>query len=339
MQTPAVINRGLDRLRPHPHRGDVIAAGAVPLAVAAFVIELRMTQWALGPRFAVVFLIAVLLLTMGWLAPLEESAPRAYHSTLLVSGLLPMALALVLLAELLGASRPPGSGGLFWAAAVEVILAVAAARRARSAMCTLIAALAAIICVEEFVAWVFQPHGQGTFRAILVLLVVVFASGAIRLRERQRPHAVQMVNAAGLATLLIGLNLASALLLGETLRASGSYAAVFGASPQVAFGWKLFLLAVGFGLIAYAGVDRERGPAFIGVAVLAVFVGLTGFPTSSHGSLVGWPLFLLLIGAVGLAIGLRPRQPLPPPPRSGSESTSETATPTVPLWRNDDTHD
>ena len=47
----------LDRLRPHPHRGVVIAAGAVPLAIAAVVIDLRMTQWSLGPRFAVVALI------------------------------------------------------------------------------------------------------------------------------------------------------------------------------------------------------------------------------------------------------------------------------------------
>ena len=85
----------------------------------------------------------------------------------------------------------------------------------------------------------------------------------------------------------------------------------FYGTPHVAFGWKLFLLAIGFGLIAYAGVDRERGPGFIGVAVLAVFVVLTGLPTSAHGSLVGWPLFLLVIGGAGLAIGLRPRRPLP----------------------------
>ena len=104
----------LDRLRPHPHRGDVIAAGAVPLSLAAIVIELRMTQWALGPRFAVVALIAGLLLTMGVLAPLEGPSPRAYHSVLLVAGLLPMVVALQLLAEVLGASRPPGAGADFW---------------------------------------------------------------------------------------------------------------------------------------------------------------------------------------------------------------------------------
>src|SRR5579884_1050771 len=98
-------------LRPHPHRGDVVAAGAVPLAVVAIVIELRMRQWSLGPRFVVIALIAGLILTMGWLSELEGPAPRPYHSVLLVAGLLPLIVAFQLLAEVLGAHRPPGSGG------------------------------------------------------------------------------------------------------------------------------------------------------------------------------------------------------------------------------------
>jgi hypothetical protein len=44
---------------------------------------------------------------------------------------------------------------------------------------------------------------------------------------------------------------------------------------------------------------------------------------------VGWPLFLLVIGAVGLIVGLRPRRPLPPSP------APSTAAPTVPLNRED----
>ena len=317
----------LDRLRPHPHRGDIIAAGAVPLALAAFVIELRMTQWALGPRFIVVFLIAALLLTMGWLAPLEADSPRAYHSVLLVAGLLPMALALLLFAELIGADRPPGSGGEFWVFAIEAGLATLLARRARSAVCTLIAALAAIVAVEEFVTWVFRPHGAGTFRAMLAVLTLAFAAAAVRLRDRERAHSVQLVNAGGIASLLLGLDLITGLVLTTVVRASGSLV-TFTNAPHVGFGWKLFLLGVGFGLVAYAGVDRERGPAFVGVAVLGVFAVLTGFPSSGSGSLVGWPLFLLVIGTVGLVIGLRPRRPLPPPPQGSTATTSET----VPLW-------
>ena len=53
---------------------------------------------------------------------------------------------------------------------------------------------------------------------------------------------------------------------------------------------------------------------------------LAGGPLVNRGTLVGWPLFLLVIGAGGIAIGLRPRQPLPPePPPAGSGA------PTVPL--------
>jgi len=83
---------------------------------------------------------------------------------------------------------------------------------------------------------------------------------------------------------------------------------------SAAFGWKLYVLAVGCGLIAYAGVDSEPGPAYVGVLVLGAFALLAGLPVATRGSLVGWPLFLLAIGAAGLAVGLRPRRPLPPEP-------------------------
>ena len=127
-----------------------------------------MTQWSLGPRFGVIAVIAALLLMMGWLAPLEGDSPRVYHSVLLVCGLLPLAVALVLLAEVLGASRPPGAGGLLWVFAAEASVATASARRFNSGVCTLIAALAAAVALEAFVLWAFKPHGLGAFRAILL---------------------------------------------------------------------------------------------------------------------------------------------------------------------------
>ncbi|HUO71607.1 MAG TPA: hypothetical protein VMU39_12580 [Solirubrobacteraceae bacterium] len=319
----------LDRLRPHPHRGDVIAAGAVPLALAAIVIELQMTQWSLGPRFAVVALITAVLLTMGWLAPLEGDAPRVYHSVLLVCGLLPLIVALVLLAEILGATRPPGAGGLSWVFAVEALAAAASARRFNSGVCTLIAALAGAVAVEAVVVWIFAPHGLGTARAILFALALAFTAGAIRLRDHRRRHAVQLVNAAGLASLA----LAATYLLAATVQTTvavgpgGEVQRTVHHASGVPFGWELFLLAIGFGLVAYASVDREPGPAYLGAAVLIAFAVLVGLPSSHRGTLVGWPLFLLALGGVGLAIGLRPRQELPPPPGDGPGAE------TVPLRR------
>jgi hypothetical protein len=313
----------LDHLRPHPHRGDVIAAGAVPLALAALLIELRMVQWPLGARFVVVTLIGGLILTMGWLAPLESDAPRPYHSVLLVAGLLPVALGLQLLAELLGATRPPGAGGEFWTFGVFSALAAAVARRANSAICTLIAALAAALAVEAFVSWAFHPVGLGTFRVMLVVLALAFATGAVRLRDPRRRHATQLINAAGLVTLVLAAMFVELALVAPALRVVGG--PVLGGPHGAPFGWTLYVLAVGFGLVAYAAVDREPGPGYVGTALLLGFVFMAGFPRPVHGTLVGWPLFLVIIGGAGLAIGLRPRHPLPPPP-GGSELA-----PTVPL--------
>ena len=329
------LDRALERLRPHPHRGDVIAAGAVPLALFAVTVELRMRQWSLGPRFAIVALIAALILTMGLLAELEQETPRAYHSILLVSGLLPLALALVLLAEIMGASRPPGSGGIAWTFAVEGVTAAYAARRANSGVCTLIAAVAFGVALEAFVVLVFKPHGLGTFRAMLVVLTLAYGAAALRLRDRRRRHAVQLINAGGLAALVLGaLYLLTAAIasfansLVDRIHNTPGLAVLNSFVPGngVGFGWQLYLIAVGFGLVAYAAVDHEPGPGYIGAAVLVVFALLVGLRGAGGGSLVGWPLFLLIIGGGGLAIGLRPREPLPPAPTAGAPPA-----PTVPL--------
>ena len=194
------MNSVLERLRPAPYRGDITAAGAIPLALSAIVIDLRMTQWSVGVRLVVVALIAVLILTMGWLTPLDGPAPTQYHSMLLIAGLLPLLLALQLLAEVLGAnSYPPpfaGAGRFAWTFAAEAAAALACARRANSAACTLIAALAGAVAVESAVRWIFGGD-LDTIRLVLFLLSLCFAAGAVRLRDGQRRHAVALVNAAG----------------------------------------------------------------------------------------------------------------------------------------------
>lgn len=310
------MNSVLERLRPAPYRGDVTAAGAIPLALAAIVIDLRMTQWSVGVRLVVVGLIAGLILTMGWLTPLEGPSPPPYHSMLLIAGLLPLLLALQLLAEALGADRPPGAGGQTWTFGLEAVIAGVAARRANSAACTLIAALAGAVAVEGFVVWVFNPSGLGLVRAVLVLLTLGLAAGAVRLRDGQRRHAVALVNAAGIVTLALALSYLIAVTV-TVVPLSGHR----GGAP---FGWKLFILAMGFGLIAYAGADREPGPAYIGVVLLLAFALLVGLPPVNGSSLLFWPLFLVALGVVGLVIGLRPSTPAPPPPASA-------VAPTIPL--------
>jgi hypothetical protein len=322
------MNPVLERLRPAPYRGDITAAGAIPLALSAIVIDLRMTQWSTGVRLVVVAGIAILILTMGWLTPLDGPAPTQYHSMLLIAGLLPLLLALQLLAEVLGAnSYPPpfaGAGRLAWTFAAEAAAALACARRANSAACTLIAALAGAVAVESGVRWIFGGD-LDTIRLVLFLLSLCFAAGAVRLRDGQRRHAVSLVNAAGLAALALAATYVISIVLSFQATRSefgGVQSFAFGrASAPV--GWELYLLAIGFGLIGYAGSDREPGPAYIGVLVLLSFALMAG---SGHGTLLGWPLVLLALGVVGLVIGLRPSTPAPPPPPAA-------VAPTIPLGR------
>src|SRR5204862_3789151 len=114
-------------------------------------------------------------------------------------------------------------------------------------------------------------------------------------------------NAAGLAAVALALTFAADTLI----RFDGAPARGVGA------GWELFLLACGFGLAAYAAVDREAGPGYIGVLVLALFVLIAGPAGRDGASLIGWPIVLLLMAGGMLAIGLRPSHPLPPPPDAG----------------------
>jgi hypothetical protein len=320
------MNPVVERLRPAPYRGDVTAAGAIPLALSAIVIDLRMTQWSVGVRLVVVALIAVLILTMGWLTPLDGPAPTQYHSMLLIAGLLPLLLALQLLAEALGASRFPvvGAGRLAWTFGAEAAAAAICARRANSAACTLIAALAGAVAVASAVRWIFGG-GLDTIRLVLFLLSLCFAAGAVRLRDAQRRHAVSLVNAAGLAALTLGATYVIAITLsfeGASFGSSGVQSFAFGRG-SAPVGWELYLLAIGFGLIGYAGSDREPGPAYIGVLVLLSFALMAG---AGHRTLIGWPLVLLALGVVGLVIGLRPSTPAPPPPPTA-------VAPTIPLGR------
>jgi hypothetical protein len=301
---------------------------------------------------------AVLVLGMAVLAPLEREQPRAYHSVLLVAGLTLTLVALIELSDVLGANG--GSGASFWIFGVFAVIAGACAGRLNSAICALIGALAAGASFLSFVDWVFDPKSVSTFRYLLLVLVVAYAvlSLALRDRPRRRPlgggdpagappiraadapggswrrHAVQLVNAAGIATLALAASF--------VIDALGALFAPGGAAVQAAWGWELFLLIAGCALLAYAAVDHEPGPGYLGFAVLLAFALLVAQPDEKP-SLIGWPIFLLLVGGLAVAAGLRPLRPLPPEPGAGTQGglgvrepvgprpVAPTGTATVPL--------
>jgi hypothetical protein len=322
------------RLGPAEGREVLAGVGAVSLGLAAWVIELRMTQWALGPRFIVAAVIAGVILAAGWLVPRTGPVARPHQSLLLITGLLVLVIALELLGEILAGHHHLGAGGQFWTLAVEAGVAAAAARRAGSAGCTLVAALAASVSGLTFVAWAFEPHGFTTFRWILLVESLVLAVGALRLRAVHRRHAVQLVNVSGLLALFLALTFlgAAAITSAEAQLGTSLPAASIGSAGGA---WKLYVLLVMAAMIAYAVVDREPAPGVIGAIIGLTFAVLVGLHGLSGGSLVFWPLFLVVVGAIAMAASLAGGLPAgrgagpasvgttaPPPPAAPPPSTA-----------------
>ncbi len=321
----ALVERGRAVLTPHPHRGDLIAAGAVPLALGVLLLNVRMdATWGDGVFLVLDGLACALVLGMGLLAPLEGERPRSYQQVLLFAGLLLGFIALVRLAQVLGVDSPlSASGTLVWIFLIVTAGATWIARTRRSAFCALIAALAGVELLLAFVDWVFAPDGPTTIRWLLLAAAIALVLAALARRDRDRRESVYLIDAAGVAILVLGLSFIGTLFtvlafVGLPTGAPGS-------------GWKLVLLAAGLGLVAYAGVDREPGPAYLGTLILLLFVVLAGIPGTGGASLWFWPLVLLLVGGAAVAAGLRPRRELPPEPPGPGGWGSRGEPPTEPL--------
>jgi lipoprotein signal peptidase len=301
----------LELLRPPPHRGPLIAAGAVLLAVGVVLEELRLAdKLSLGVHLIILAAAAGVILALGLQAPTEGGKPPAYQSVLLVTGLLLLFPALLRVADVLGADLSESglpAGELTWISTVVAGVALYAAQRKRSAICLLLAAIAAAIAILSAFQWVFEPDSFTASRWLLLLIALGVVLVSLVLRGGEPRQAELLVDAAGLAILAIGLQALVSFLIGQASPfASGSPDSVL---PDF---WEFIVLAVGCGLIAYGAIERSPGPAWLGVANLAVFV-VSAFAVSDE-TLNWWPLLLILLGAGAMLAGLRPRQPLPPEP-------------------------
>jgi hypothetical protein len=291
-------------LTPKPFRGDVIAAGVVVLVTLVWTLVTRFDDaWATGVHLAYCAVACAFVGTMAVRAVTEGDAPRAYQSVLYVATVALWVPAVAELMQVLGADDATSASGVITGEAAAVaVLALAFATRRNSAACTLIGTVAGGIAVLAAVDWAFDPRGLATFRWVLLAEMVVCGLAAVGQRDRRLRHGVALIDAAGLAVLAIGLTFTVAGFFDES-----------GDPPGVAWGWELLMVAAGFGLIAYSSVDRQPGPAYLGVFNLVLFTALTSTGIA-RATFLGWPLALALAAAFLLVIGLRPTTPAPPPP-------------------------
>lgn len=282
-------------LHPPAHRGPLIAAGALVLTVGVALEQIRVSPGA----FAQFLVVAILALVLLWLALQERydgGHPHAHVSVLIVCGLAAAEGSLLRLVDLLDADFE--GGPLVWTSLAEAGLAAWASVRRRSAIAALIAAVALGSATLNTWDWIFDAQSPTPYRWLLLFLAFAYGIASLPLRGTSLRHAEQMVDAAGLATLSIGLT-------GLDL---------FAFETRLPGFWELVVLVAGVSLIAYAAADRAPGPAYLGVLNLVVFVSAAG--PGDEETLVLWPLLLLVGGGLIMAAGLRPRTPLPPEPES-----------------------
>jgi hypothetical protein len=262
------------------------------------------------------------VLALGLQAPNEDGRPPAYQSVLLVTGLLLLFPALLRLSATLGAEdfgTDFPAGELTWTSLLTGAAALYAALRRRSAICLLIAAIAGMVTLLAGWEWVFENETFTASRWLLLLAATVLVLVSLALRAGAPRQAELLVDGAGVAILFIGLQ-------GVWLTLFATAALQANERPSLPGFWELIVFGAGCGLVAYGAIDRSPGPAWLGVANLALFVIDTGLEPGE--AIYFWPIALILLGVVAMAAGLRPRQPLPPEPdayRAGEQPLASRA--------------
>jgi hypothetical protein len=297
----------LDLLRPPPHRGPLIAAGAVLVTLGIALEEVRLDdKLPTGVHLLILALAAGAIYALG-VQVVQQGRPYAFQSVLLVCGLLLLFPALLTLADVLGADFDEfPAGALVWTSLLFAGAALYPAVARGSSICALIGALALGLAAMAFANWVFGANSAETYRWLLALAAIAYVVVCLALRGAAPRHSEQMANAAGLAVLILGLT--------AILPVATAFLFPFGApaAGPLPNGWELVVLAAGCGLVAYGAVDRAPGPAYLGVANLALF--LVSAAVSDEDTLLYWPALILALGLGTLFAGLRPREPLPPEP-------------------------
>jgi hypothetical protein len=243
-----------DLLRPPPHRGPLIAAGGVALAIGVTLTVLRrQAELPIGIDAALLLIPGALLFYLGSQAPNEQGTPPAYQSVLLATGL-PLLYGGLLVALGGALDEIPPRWALTTASLAVAALALWPALERNSAISLLASAL------------------------LVGLYALALLLASLALREPARRHAEVLIDAGGLA--VAGMAMADGLELPDlagfwelVLLAGGLGLVAFGAldrSPGPAYVGVLNLLL--FIASASNGTSLLLWPLFLltgGVIMLA----------------------------------------------------------------------
>ncbi len=295
-------------------------AGGILLAAGAVVLDLRKGNNHDWGQLALLLVIAIPMLVLFALAvggKRDEERAAPSRSVLMVLAILLGPLAISQLLGLLGANT---ANTLYTALilALAGIFAAYGARRARVPYAMLLAGLALLL--TWLIVWIriLDHPSVDTVRILLVVAAGLMFLAAVGMSRAKAIGAAEIATVGGIAAVAAGtLGVVVGTFAGvldpverivEKSHTSGSGASVFTETGGFQhFGWDLYLLVVSVALVWAAARVRARGLGYVGGVGLFAFLVSVGAqvtriesgraPTSS---LAGWPLALLVLGALGL---------------------------------------
>lgn len=297
-------------------RGVARAVGGVLFGVAILVVLIRRTNvidpWGDFPVFLILFSATVVLLGGGVLGGRAAGGlPTGWQVVFSVFGLIFLPLALYAFLNWIGGDTNSTLNAA-WIFGVVAVASFAAALFAGVRAGCLFGALALLV------AWLtlwdqLLDDGigadVGTLRGLLVVVALILAgvAGLVAMRNRPEGGGGDVVTVAGIAAVAAGAISIGA--LGGGLATINGVPSTAGSTIGTSTFWEIELVVVSLALVLYGARGPTRGPVYVGGIGLFAFIYLVGLDAGNlnrDGSLLGWPL-ILLIAAVGLlAIGLLP---------------------------------
>jgi len=295
-------------------RGSLRGVGGLLLATGVIVLVFRRTSFADPWRPVTIFLLLLVttafLYGTGLLASRWSGRPAGWRSAFVVYAivLVPFTLFEFLL-WIKGDTT--SSWNAVWIFAVTAGSAFLAVRLAGVRYATLLGGVA--LTVAWLAAWnEILNAGLADFDALRWVLLGIAAillalAGLASLGGWPEGTSADLVTVAGLAAILAG---GAVFLIGLLVPIEAVLPGESAGPPlQQGLFWDIEMLVVAMGLIGYASVAPSRGPGYIGAFGLIAFiysVGLDLDDSSPAGKVLGWPLILIVVGALIFAASVLP---------------------------------
>jgi hypothetical protein len=288
-------------------------AGGLAFGIGAVVLAFRKlgvlpggATWSDGALLVVLAVPFFVLYGLGMAGRRGGRGAEPWQSTFLVFATLIAPLMLFQLLALLGGDAND-SWNSVWILGLTGVIGVAATLYAGATQAAGFGALALIVAWLAFWDAVLDNPSGNTVRWLLVAIAAIYVVAAYVLARRGFKLGAGLITAAGLATGYAGIlsSLGALSLVGPLPLPGPAARTVEAATPSA--GWDAFLLVTSIALVAFSARTGRRGPGLVGGAGIVAFIVIVGgqladvLAGKADHSASGWPLLLLIVGAIGIA--------------------------------------